>query len=98
MASCGACNEYCVHSVYDRSRTCILGSFFFYAILGEVNGRLPIDERISIFGVNTKVFAVLRQPAQLFPSSRKRSQVLWIIAGGALSVEWLSSPLRNKQH
>jgi hypothetical protein len=54
----------------------------FYTILGEVNGRLPIDERISMFGVNTKVFAVLRQHAQLFPSSRKRSQMLWIVAGG----------------
>ena len=60
----------------------ILGSFFFYTFLGEVNGRLPIDERISMFGVNTKVFAVLRQHAQLFPSSRKRSQMLWIVAGG----------------
>jgi hypothetical protein len=60
----------------------ILGSFFFYTILEEVNGRLPIDEQISMFGVNTKVFAVLRQHAQLFPSSRKRSQMLWIMAGG----------------
>lgn len=60
----------------------ILSSFFFYTILGEVNGRLPIDEQISMFGVNTKVFAVLRQHAQLFPSSRKRSQMLWIMAGG----------------
>jgi hypothetical protein len=60
----------------------ILGSFVFYAILGEVNGRLPVDEQISMFGVNTKVFAILRQHAQLFPSSRKRSQMLWIITVG----------------
>ena len=60
----------------------ILGSFCFYTILGEVNGRLPIDQQISMFGVNTRIFAVLRLHAQLFPSSRKRLHVLWIMAGG----------------
>jgi hypothetical protein len=60
----------------------ILGSFVFYTILGEVNGRLPVDEQISMFGVNTKAFAILRQHAHLFPSSRKRSQMLWIITVG----------------
>ncbi len=60
----------------------ILRSFVFYTILGEVNGRLPVDEQISMFGVNTKVFAILRQHAHLFPSSRKRSQMLWIITVG----------------
>lgn len=60
----------------------ILGGFVFYTILGEVNARLPIDQQISMFGVNTKVFAILRQHARLFPSSRKRSQMLWITAMG----------------
>jgi hypothetical protein len=60
----------------------ILGSFVFCTILGEVNGRLPVDEQISMFGVNTKVFAILRQHAHLFPGSRKRSQMLWIITVG----------------
>jgi hypothetical protein len=60
----------------------ILGGFVFYAILGEVNARLPIGEQISMFGVNTKVFAVLRRHSQLFPSSRKRSQMLWIMGAG----------------
>jgi hypothetical protein len=60
----------------------ILGGFVFYTILGEVNGRLPIGEQISMFGVNTKVFTILRQHAQLFPGSRKRSQMLSIMAAG----------------
>jgi hypothetical protein len=60
----------------------ILGGFVFCTILGEINARLPIGEQISMFGVNTKVFAVLRQHAQLFPSSLKRSQMLWTTAVG----------------
>jgi hypothetical protein len=60
----------------------IVGSFVFYTILGEVNGRLPIDEQISMVGVNTKVFAVLRRHAQLFPNSRKRSHMLWVMGAG----------------
>jgi len=60
----------------------ILGGFVFYTILGEVNAKLPIHEQISMFGVNTKVFAVLRQHAELFPKSRRRSQMLWLMAAG----------------
>jgi hypothetical protein len=60
----------------------VLGSFVFYTILGEVNGRLPTGEHIGMFGVNTKAFEVIRRHAQFFPSSRKRSQMLCIMAAG----------------
>jgi hypothetical protein len=52
----------------------ILANFLFYMILGEVNGRSRVEDRISAFGVNTKVMLVLKRHAELFPDSRLRAE------------------------
>jgi len=60
----------------------ILANFVFYAILGEVNARSPAAQRISMFGVNTKLFLVMRRHAQLFPRSRKRLHMIVLFVAG----------------
>lgn len=54
----------------------------FYTILGEVNARSPEDQQISMFGVNTKLFLVLRRHNELFPHSRKRFEMPAFFATG----------------
>ncbi len=60
----------------------MVGTIVFIAILEELNAKLPPVEQFSFFSVNTKVFQLLRQHARLFPTSRKRSQMLLIMVVG----------------
>jgi hypothetical protein len=65
----------------------ILANFVFYVMLGEVNARSPSDQQISMFGVNTKLFSIMRRHAELFPHSRKRVQMMtFFCAGAAIAV------------
>jgi hypothetical protein len=64
----------------------LIANMFFYTILGEVNGRLPQDQHISMVGVNLKYGRVLRLHAELFPRSIKRQRMKLLGLGGFLSM------------
>jgi hypothetical protein len=56
----------------------ILATCIFYVILGEVNGRLPEQQQISMFVVNAKVLYIVRKHAEFYPDSNKRKQMIAI--------------------
>ncbi len=54
------------------SQSCIVVSgCLFYAIIGEVNGKLPDKERFSyLFGYHSKYVRILREYKDLYPMGR----------------------------
>lgn len=61
-----------------------VSNFFFYSILSEVNGASPVDQQMSIWRVGTKSLSVLKRHRELFPQSRKRTQMACLTIGGSL--------------
>ena len=60
----------------------ILGSMQFYMILGEVNGKLELKDRIGPLFVNYRLFEVLRLHKIIYPESRARVVSLSAIFAG----------------
>jgi hypothetical protein len=52
-----------------------IANMLFCMILGEVNGRLPEEDRVGPWFVSTRVFEVLRLHAALYPKSQLRIQM-----------------------
>jgi hypothetical protein len=61
----------------------VLSNALFYLVLGEVNGRSPEAERISPWGVNTKLAEVFRRHRELYPDSKARLWVAFTMGLGA---------------
>jgi len=59
-----------------------LANILFYMILGEVNAKTDPHHQISPWGVNTKLFFVLRQHKRVFPTSARRTQLAVVTAVG----------------
>jgi hypothetical protein len=58
----------------------VMANIVFYSMLGEVNGKRPQNEQISMLFVNIKLFEVIRIHKQLFPASRKPT-MMFALAG-----------------
>jgi hypothetical protein len=62
----------------------LASDLIFHVILGEVNGKLPPEQRYSVFFVNLKLPEIMRKHAQFYPESLKRLQVNVLFAFGAM--------------
>ena len=60
----------------------IVANFFFYAMIGEVNGRSGPNEQLGMFGVNVRILEVFRRHKALFPTSSKRTWMLTLAVVG----------------
>ena len=60
----------------------VLANMLFYMILGEVNAKLPNNERIGAFFVNYRNSEVLRRHRDLYPDSRARMRMRVITISG----------------
>lgn len=50
----------------------IVSNFLFFAVIGEINARLPPNEKaISMFFVRVSIEKIYRKHRELFPESRK---------------------------
>jgi hypothetical protein len=61
----------------------VISDVLFHVILGEVNGKLPPEQRHSVFFVNLKLPEIMRKHARLYPKSLKRLHVNLLFALGA---------------
>jgi len=64
----------------------VFANVVFYAILGEVNGKLPPDQQIRLIGVNVKYARVLHLHSDLYPQSKKRGHLKLLLWGGFLTI------------
>ena len=60
------------------------GTFVFYEMLGEVNGRSRSEDRIDASWASSVLFEVVRRHRQLYPSSRLRRRMVILYAAGFL--------------
>jgi hypothetical protein len=60
----------------------VMANIVFYSMLGEVNGKRPANEHISMLFANTKLFQVVRLHRQLFPASRKPTAMFVLLGMG----------------
>ncbi len=67
-------------SLPNKSRLAVIAP---NVILGEVNGKLPPEQRHSVFFVNLKLPEIMRKHARLYPKSLKRLHVNLLFALGA---------------
>lgn len=62
----------------------LLANFLLFAMMGEINGRVPEEQRFSYLGFYpTKYLAIFRVHRQLYPSSRLP---LYCKASGAMAI------------
>ena len=61
-----------------------VANYFFYIVLCDVNGASTADQQLSIWRVGIKSLRVLKRHRELFPQSRKRSQIAWLTIVGSL--------------
>ena len=54
----------------------------FYGIVREVNNASPEDQRINFWWSGVKSRRVFKRHRELFPNSRKRSEMGWLSAVG----------------
>jgi len=53
----------------------VVSNFIAYTVIGEINGRSPADQQISMFFVQSRMGEILRRHRQLFPESPKRRRI-----------------------
>ena len=61
-----------------------VANYFFYLILCDVNGVSAADQQLSIWRVGIRSLRVLKRHRELFPQSKKRSQMACLAIVGLL--------------
>ena len=75
----------CLFVMFAASISLIfLSDLVFHVILGEVNGKLPAQQRYSMFFVNVRLPEIMKRHAELYPDSSKRILTNLCFAIGAI--------------
>jgi len=77
----------------------IAANVWCFMILGEVNGRRPEQDQISIWQLRWRLYQVLRLHSELYPDSPKRKQMWALVLLGALFLFggfWLTAILNSR--
>ena|ERR1700691_216070 len=61
-----------------------VSNVFFFAIVRQVNSVSPEDQRISPWRASSRFYGIYRRHRELFPESRNRSRMGWLIGLGLL--------------
>jgi len=74
----------------------VTAGFYFYAMIGEINGRSAPNDQIGMLVVNARLFQILRRHKELFPGSSKRSWMMALAFAGIII--WIGSLAVSAAH